>query len=145
MQASLAPGQNRITLQARFRDGKIVSRAVNVTRLEGSSQLPFEIDWAEVGDPQDIGQYVDGGGKSFNHSHLAKFRLIETVGGLPPLPIWVPNKALSNSLTDADVERRKQMAEEEYRRLLYVAMTRAADRLVICGFADCATGRIWHR
>ncbi|MBC7152464.1 MAG: double-strand break repair helicase AddA [Rhizobium sp.] len=89
---------------------------------------------------------VDGGGKPFNHSHLAKFRLIETVSGLPPLPIWVPNKALSNSLTDADVERRKQMAEEEYRRLLYVAMTRAADRLVICGYRGVREpGEIWHQ
>ena len=25
-------------------------------------------------------------------------------------------------------------AEEEYRRLLYVGMTRAADRLIVCGY-----------
>ncbi len=89
---------------------------------------------------------VDGGGKPFNHSHLAKFRMIETTDGLPSLPIWVPNKGLANSLTEADVERRRQMAEEEYRRLLYVAMTRAADRLVICGYRGVREpGDVWHR
>lgn len=89
---------------------------------------------------------VDGGGKAFNHSHLAKFRMIETGGGIPPLPIWVPGKGLANALTDADVERRKQLAEEEYRRLLYVAMTRAADRLVICGYRGVQEpGDVWHR
>src|SRR5262249_60573023 len=30
-------------------------------------------------------------------------------------------------------ERARREAEDEYRRLLYVAMTRAIDRLVICG------------
>ncbi|GEO86572.1 MULTISPECIES: double-strand break repair helicase AddA [Alphaproteobacteria] len=89
---------------------------------------------------------VDGGGKPFNHSHLAKFRLIEARDDLPQLPVWVPNKTLANSLVEADVERRRQMAEEEYRRLLYVAMTRAADRLIICGYRGVREpGEIWHQ
>ena len=36
--------------------------------------------------------------------------------------------------------RRRAEAEDEYRRLLYVAMTRAADRLIVCG-ADGERGR----
>ena len=29
----------------------------------------------------------------------------------------------------------KEAAEDEYRRLLYVGMTRAEDRLIVCGYA----------
>ena len=65
---------------------------------------------------------------------------------MPSLPVWVPNKALGNTLVDADVERRKRMAEEEYRRLLYVAMTRAADRLIVCGYRGVREpGEVWHQ
>lgn len=35
----------------------------------------------------------------------------------------------------------KERAEEEYRRLLYVGMTRAADRLIICGYAGVNGGK----
>jgi ATP-dependent helicase/nuclease subunit A len=47
--------------------------------------------------------------------------------------VWVPNKKED---VDPMVEARGVVsaeAEEEHRRLLYVAMTRAADRLVVCG------------
>jgi hypothetical protein len=64
---SLAPGPNRITLEARFADGSVARRVVTVTRLEGASQLPVAIDWAEVSDPQDVGQYVDGEWRQGEH------------------------------------------------------------------------------
>ena len=40
----------------------------------------------------------------------------------------------------------RQGAEEEYRRLLYVAMTRAADRLIVCGYRGVREPREdhWH-
>ena len=40
----------------------------------------------------------------------------------------------------------KRSAEEEYRRLLYVAMTRAADRLIVCGYRGIREPREphWH-
>ncbi len=40
----------------------------------------------------------------------------------------------------------KRSAEEEYRRLLYVAMTRAADRLIVCGYRGVREPREphWH-
>lgn len=54
--------------------------------------------------------------------------------GLPPVLFWPPFAAMetreSTALKDAAKERR----EEEYRRLLYVALTRAEDRLVVAGF-----------
>lgn len=75
---------------------------------------------------------VDSNSKSFIPSHVPKFRLLKTVHG--DVPAWLAGKTLSNPLTAADDERLKTSAEEEYRRLLYVGMTRAADHLVICGY-----------
>lgn len=65
--ASLAPGPNTVTLQARFVDGKVARRTVDVSRMEGASPLPIAIDWAEVADPQDVGQYVDGEWRQGEH------------------------------------------------------------------------------
>jgi ATP-dependent helicase/nuclease subunit A len=75
---------------------------------------------------------VDSGSKAFIPSHVAKFRLLKV--GDEEVPAWVADRTLSNTLTAADDERLKRAAEEEYRRLLYVGMTRAADRLVVCGY-----------
>ncbi|OJF98403.1 double-strand break repair helicase AddA [Pararhizobium antarcticum] len=80
---------------------------------------------------------VDGGGKAFNAQHVSGLRLLEADDTAPlpiRLPIWRPPGAASNSVMDADTDRLKTAAEEEYRRLLYVGMTRAADRLVVCGY-----------
>lgn len=77
---------------------------------------------------------VDGGSKPFNSQHLPKFRFFQTGAGTSPVPVWMPNKSIECNLTRADAERLKIAAEEEYRRLLYVGMTRAADRLIICGY-----------
>jgi hypothetical protein len=57
---SLAPGANTVTLEGRFADGERVRREVTVHRLTGETPLPFAIDWSEVSDPQEVGQYVDG-------------------------------------------------------------------------------------
>ncbi|MBX5085880.1 double-strand break repair helicase AddA [Rhizobium lentis] len=88
---------------------------------------------------------VDGGSKAFTHTHLPKLRLIETDPDEPPLPAWVPVSDLTNSLTQNDAARIQMLAEEEYRRLLYVAMTRAADRLIVCGYRGVrANADTWH-
>jgi ATP-dependent helicase/nuclease subunit A len=89
---------------------------------------------------------VDDGSAPFNASHMPKLRLVEEGEDIPPIPVWLPDSSLGVSLTDDDTARRKGLAEEEYRRLLYVGMTRAADRLIICGhrkkreIPDC-----WHK
>ncbi|ARM86396.1 double-strand break repair helicase AddA type protein [Rhizobium sp. CIAT894] len=88
---------------------------------------------------------VDGGSKAFTHTHLPKLRLIETDADEPPMPVWVPVSDLANSLTQNDATRIQMLAEEEYRRLLYVAMTRAADRLVVCGYRGVRVHNdTWH-
>ncbi|MFS8148473.1 double-strand break repair helicase AddA [Rhizobium sp. BR 249] len=89
---------------------------------------------------------VDGGSKAFTHTHMPKLRLIESPSGEPPMPVWVPVSDLANSLTQSDAARVQRLAEEEYRRLLYVAMTRAADRLVVCGYRGVRENNdTWHK
>ncbi len=69
--------------------------------------------------------------------------------GKPENPdfIWLPSKMFHNSQTTASTEAIKQAAEGEYRRLLYVGMTRAADRLVVCGYRGRKEPafRHWHK
>jgi ATP-dependent helicase/nuclease subunit A len=49
------------------------------------------------------------------------------------LPLWSPRKAADHPLTAAARLRREQEAALEENRLLYVALTRAEDRLYVCG------------
>jgi ATP-dependent helicase/nuclease subunit A len=46
---------------------------------------------------------------------------------------WIGAKATDTGPLSVARERMRSESEDEYRRLLYVAMTRAADRLVVCG------------
>jgi len=52
------------------------------------------------------------------------------------IPLWVPKKDFEDpSFAKAwDIEKQKEA--EEYRRLLYVALTRAEDRLYLCGIGQ---------
>jgi ATP-dependent helicase/nuclease subunit A len=60
---------------------------------------------------------------------------------LPDGPlIWVGRKADDVAPVQAARQLALCAAEDEYRRLLYVAMTRAADRLIVCG-AEGVRGR----
>ncbi|MGJ7042524.1 ATP-dependent helicase/nuclease subunit A [Shinella sp. BE166] len=86
---------------------------------------------------------VDGGAKPFSPSHMPQLRFLSTPAGA--LPAWLPLKDLGNALTEVDANRIRESAEEEYRRLLYVAMTRAADRLVVCGYRGRQENKeTWH-
>src|SRR6202030_112175 len=59
-------------------------------------------------------------------------RLLELSGGAV---IWAGRKEDDVPSVPAARDVAKNEAENEYRRLLYVAMTRAADRLIVCGAA----------
>jgi len=48
--------------------------------------------------------------------------------------LWAPRADDRDETATAAYERARQLQAEEYRRLLYVAMTRAGDRLYICGW-----------
>ncbi len=51
-----------------------------------------------------------------------------------PALVWLPVKAERMGWQTAAIDKFRASAAEEYRRLLYVAMTRAEDRLIICGW-----------
>jgi ATP-dependent helicase/nuclease subunit A len=53
-----------------------------------------------------------------------------------PLFVWEPLTELRSSRTELRHSELRQRGEEELRRLLYVGMTRAEDRLIVCGFAN---------
>lgn len=48
--------------------------------------------------------------------------------------IWPSKAAYFEELSTAEKDRLAQRRDEEYRRLLYVALTRAEDRLYVCGW-----------
>ncbi len=50
------------------------------------------------------------------------------------LPFWVPRAELASAPTRRLRDRLRAGAEAESNRLLYVALTRAADRLLVCGW-----------
>jgi ATP-dependent helicase/nuclease subunit A len=62
-------------------------------------------------------------------------RLLELAmdGAAPPLFAWASPKAADVAATAAARQRALLESEAEHHRLLYVAMTRAIDRLVVCG------------
>ena len=49
-------------------------------------------------------------------------------------PLWLPRAGDSDDVAGAAREAARRAQDEEYRRLLYVAMTRAEDRLYVCGW-----------
>src|SRR6185437_16155619 len=54
------------------------------------------------------------------------------------LPVWAPRRELRCAAVEALRAASAQRRAEEYNRLLYVALTRAEDRLLVCGWQ---TGR----
>ena len=50
------------------------------------------------------------------------------------LPLWMVAREAPPPAAQAALDAAKRKRDQEYRRLLYVAMTRAADRLYICGW-----------
>ncbi|MBT5829866.1 MAG: hypothetical protein HOH77_06695 [Candidatus Latescibacteria bacterium] len=53
-------GDNEVVLTAKDMHGEEVSETVMISRETGSCSFPVSIDWSLVGDPQDVGQSVDG-------------------------------------------------------------------------------------
>ncbi len=90
----------------------------------------------------DSGSAASAGGRTPN---LLSFDLREKYGWQGKGFLFVPSKAYATAFTGNIVDNLKIRAEEEYRRLLYVGMTRAEDRLIVCGYrgARQAPGT-WH-
>ncbi|MDH5557930.1 MAG: double-strand break repair helicase AddA, partial [Alphaproteobacteria bacterium] len=49
------------------------------------------------------------------------------------MPLWPPRSSYRDTVCERVLDDLKRRTAEEYRRLLYVAMTRAEDRLYVCG------------
>jgi len=92
---------------------------------------------------------VDSGGEAFQHSHQPRLWLLPPRPGStepPSIPVWLPDKSHENDAIAPVREKMREQAEEEYRRLLYVGLTRAADRLVVCGYRGIREVKspTWH-
>lgn len=48
-------------------------------------------------------------------------------------PLWSPSTNIQNDILKSNKEKLNANADAEYNRLLYVAMTRAEDQLIVCG------------
>ncbi|MBT3989782.1 MAG: double-strand break repair helicase AddA [Rhodospirillaceae bacterium] len=57
----------------------------------------------------------------------------EDEDGLDQTLLWPPRRGLYENIAEAERGAVSKRRDQEYRRLLYVAMTRAEDRLYICG------------
>ncbi|MET3520088.1 double-strand break repair helicase AddA [Mesorhizobium abyssinicae] len=79
---------------------------------------------------------VDGGSAPFSDQHLPRLMPFEGsgehLGGKGYL--WRSASDVANSFSKAAAAHARELADDEYRRLLYVGMTRAEDRLVVCGY-----------
>ena len=91
---------------------------------------------------------VDGGAAPVSAHHDPVFierAMPGTLGEVTGL-VWNPVKAERSPWHGERLDALRQGAADEYRRLLYVAMTRARDRLVVCGWmpARGQSDECWH-
>jgi len=92
---------------------------------------------------------VDSGGEAYQPSHQPRLWLLPPAPegkATPSVPVWLPDKSYENGATEAVRDKMRGQAEEEYRRLLYVGLTRAADRLIVCGYRGVREVKTptWH-
>ena len=89
--------------------------------------------------------------KKLHDHNKGRIRLIwppeNLVGDAVNVPLWSPREEFDADIYAGLRDAAREGQEEEYRRLLYVALTRAEDRLYVCGYQtrkkpaeDC-----WHK
>lgn len=79
---------------------------------------------------------VDGGAAPFSDQHLPRLMPFEGSGKYWPGKgfLWRSAAEVANGFSQSVSMRARELADDEYRRLLYVGMTRAEDRLIVCGY-----------
>lgn len=89
---------------------------------------------------------VDACGNPWNANHRPKVVEIEGDQNKPCL-VWAPTKDAQTPATLKATQNYEASVQSEYRRLLYVGMTRAADRLILCGYRGVRepTYSYWHQ
>lgn len=92
---------------------------------------------------------VDSGSEPFSEQHLPRLLPFAPRRGLWDGPgfLWRFGADAANKAAREIGLGTREKAEDEYRRLLYVGMTRAQDRLIVCGYhgARAPKDTIWHR
>jgi ATP-dependent helicase/nuclease subunit A len=66
--------------------------------------------------------------------HGARLLWHEGIAGDPDMPLWSSDSRRDDALSRSARQAFREAQQAEYRRLLYVAMTRAEDRLYVCGY-----------
>ena len=87
--------------------------------------------------------------KKLHDHNKGRIRLIwpsENEGDETGVPLWSPREEFDAEVYAELRDAAREGQEEEYRRLLYVALTRAEDRLYICGYQNRKTPSedCWH-
>lgn len=91
---------------------------------------------------------VDGGSAPFSDQHLPRLMPFPATGehwqGKGYL--WRAASDVANDFSKGAALRARELADDEYRRQLYVGMTRAEDRLVVCGYHGkrAPNAGTWH-
>ncbi|MGE0120606.1 MAG: double-strand break repair helicase AddA [Dongiaceae bacterium] len=77
--------------------------------------------------------------------HTARLLWIEGKGGRR-LPLWSPRVAYDDTAAAGARDAQRRLDAQEHNRLLYVALTRAEDRLYVCGWHGRQTpaGDCWY-
>ena len=90
---------------------------------------------------------VDACGKPWNGSFRPPVLEITDEQETNSAFVWMSDNTRDVATTRKSVEKIESDANAEYRRLLYVGMTRAADRLIVCGYCGQKPPEYphWHR
>jgi len=88
---------------------------------------------------------VDSGAAPFSEQHLPRLMPFELKAGGRGY-LWRSSAEIANGFSTEAAGRVKDSADDEYRRLLYVGMTRAEDRLIVCGYHGklARNAATWH-
>jgi ATP-dependent helicase/nuclease subunit A len=88
---------------------------------------------------------VDGGAAPFSEQHLPRLVPFDFKDGSKGY-LWRSSAEIANGFSMDAAARVRDRADDEYRRLLYVGMTRAEDRLIVCGYHGKRdrSDKTWH-
>ncbi|BCP55899.1 double-strand break repair helicase AddA [Kaistia sp. 32K] len=119
------------------RDADLARDEIRVMTVHGAKGLEADIVFL-----------VDTGSKPVHASHDPKIVALaddpDAADGAPL--VWVAPGARKPHVVEQAIDTLREKAREEYRRLLYVGLTRARDHLIVCGTMKANTGsdRLWH-
>ncbi|MER2535398.1 MAG: double-strand break repair helicase AddA [Rhizobiaceae bacterium] len=91
---------------------------------------------------------VDSGSAPFSDQHLPRLMPFDMKHPdcIGTGYLWRSGSDVANAFSRQAILRARDRADDEYRRLLYVGMTRAEDRLIVCGYHGRQPRRptTWH-